>query len=160
MVNYIQHKNILFCQLVGIAQIKKLSWVYPIESQIDWIEKNVKPWDYHLLIDNAAYCHLTPIILYVDNELKIGYGIGSVCTIEPGKGYGEMLMNEVNSFLTHIQKPGLLFCHARVIPFYGKYEWKLVEKSKLMILINDDAFNTMIYGVKKYEMIKYEGRIF
>ena len=153
----IHHRDILFCQLVEIAQLKKLSWVYPIESQIEWIEKNVKPWDYHLLMDNA-YCHLTPLILSVDNETKLGYGVGSVCTREPGKGYGKELMNEVNKFIGFA--PGLLFCRSRVVPFYSLYGWKVVDKSKLMLMINDDLFNTMIYGIKDYELIKYEGRIF
>lgn len=154
----IQHKDILFCQLVEIAQLKKLSWDYPIYSQIEWIEKNVKPWDNHLLIGNVAYCHLTPVILHIDNQLKIGYGIGGVCTKESGKGYGAELMNEVSKYLSSI--PGLLFCNPRIIPFYEKYGWKVVDRSKLLLSINSDTFESMIYGINQYNLIKYEGREF
>ena len=158
MVTFVSHREVNYWQLIEIAKLKSLSWKYSIDSQIEWIEKNTNPWDIHLLIDNVAYCHLTPVILHIDNELKIGLGIGSVCTLEPGKGYGQRLMNEINQYLGN--KPGLLFCRERVVKFYEKYNWQVVDKSKLLMLINDDIFTTMIYNVKEYESIKYEGRLF
>jgi len=159
-IKIIKHENIQYSQLEDIFKIKSIFGNYTLESQVNWIENNIKVDDIHFLIyDNnklIAYTNLIEETLLINNEKINILGIGNVCVNEKGKNDGSLLMKNVNKFLLDNNKIGLLFCKKNLIPFYKKADWILIEPSYL------EEIYWMIFNhdLVKNENISYSGKLF
>jgi hypothetical protein len=166
MINIIKinHRDVSLEQLIEICQLKTFSWQYPIESQLEWIRKNISDQDIHVLLYEhnklEAYLNLISIVLEIDNRKVSGFGIGNVCSRNKGQGFGRKLMTDIGSFLSNKNRIGLLFCNSGLTSFYSKFNWTIVDKSRLLLQIDNENFETMIYGCEKYFLIKYMGNQF
>ena len=99
-IKLIVHKEITEDELNEVSRIKSAQWHYSYEEQLQWIKKNIKDTDIHVLLSldgrNIAYLNLIDIELFVEGVAVKGFGIGNVCAIQKGKGFGFVLMKEVN----------------------------------------------------------------
>lgn len=88
-IKIIKHENIQYSQLEDICKIKSIFGNYTLESQLNWIENNVKANDIHFLIyDNnklIAYTNLIEETLLINNKKINILGIGNVCVNEKEK---------------------------------------------------------------------------
>ena len=165
MLKCIKHKDLNETNLFEIVNIKSIAWPYPKEKQLEWINKNIKENDIHVLLKEnkkaIAYLNLINIELIINNQTYKGLGIGNVCTSEKGKGYGIRLMNELNNYLLNENKIGLLLCNKKLQSFYEKANWIKIDNRKLFIKNMNENDKVLIYNFN--ETIKaciFNGELF
>ena len=161
----IRHADLSPQEKDEIINIKSVAWPYPYEKQVEWIDKNLKDTDIHLLLieDNktVAYLNLIPNVLLLDNNVYHFLGVGNVCSIERGKGYGFELMKQTNQLISEENKIGLLFCKPSLVYFYNKIGWKVAEKSRLNLLIDNRHIETMFFNLNSlFNHLTFKGQAF
>ena len=150
--------------LEDICNIKSKRWHYTQDQCKSWIEENLEEDDYHLCIyiknNIIAYMNFVFIEAKVNDSIIPFVGIGNVCTAESGKGYGDLLMKEVNKIIVEKNWKGILFCKEALVPYYEKYNWGLVA---LNCITSEEIkkHNTMLYNLEKpIASFEYTGRMF
>ena len=160
----VNHKDILFRDILRAIAIKSFAWPYPVESQIKWIIENIKPEDKHVFLTDdgkdEAYMTLSPVEGYINGELVGFYGVGCVCAANPGQGYGKALIESVNDYLKNNQYRGLLFCKKNLIDFYSKFNWVLVQPDKVHFSSQHEGVFTMVYNCGRVNELRYDDRLF
>lgn len=156
----IVHYNIQDTELKDICKIKSAFGDFTQESQLRWIENNLRDNDIHFLVYRnqhlIGYANLVNEDLTINNKKLNILGIGNVCTREMGKSFGSILMKEVNLYLELNKKIGLLFCKEKLSDFYKKYDWKILKPDF------SDGVKWMIYNCDLVEIssINYKGKLF
>lgn len=150
--------------LEDICNIKSKRWNYTQDQCKAWIEENLEEDDYHLCIyiknNIIAYMNFVFIEAKVNDSIIPFVGIGNVCTAESGKGYGDLLMKEVNKIIEAKSWKGILFCKDALVPYYEKYNWELVD---INCITSEEIkkHNTMLYNLEKpIASFEYTGRMF
>jgi len=161
----IPHKDVNRQQIEEIIEIKSKAWPYSFNSQLEWINTNLKGADLHVLLllrgSIIAYLNLIEIEIKIDGISQKCYGLGNVCASEKGKGWGKEIMTQTNSFLKLKNKIGLLFCKKSLVNFYKLNNWELVEKNKLLLLFDNESIETMIFNSStEYNHLEYLGKQF
>ena len=160
----IKHNDILFRDLLRGIAVKNVAWPHPIESQLKWIINNICPEDCHVFLTEGgkdrAYMTLSPVEGEMNGIATAFYGVGCVCTSSKGEGYGGLLLKNINRYLLDNGFKGLLFCKRQLIPFYEKYDWKVVPHNKVVLPEEDPAVFTMVYNCPEIESLVYSGRLF
>lgn len=162
---FIRHEDISDSKLETIIRIKTAAWPYTYEAHYKWISNNLTSSDIHVLLFDGetaiAYLNLIDIIVEFDSAKMDGWGIGNVCAIEKGNGWGKEIMLHVNDFLIENNKIGLLFCKNQLIKFYAENNWKLCNSTQLSISnIGPNVF-TFIYNFpENFKYLKFEGKSF
>jgi len=146
---FCKHSQIAQQELEKIVDLKKRHWNYTSEEHLNWIERNIKAEDIHVLMfekdELVAYLNLINTEVIINNTVQPFIGIGNVCSSEKGKGYGSLLIKEVGQYLVHQNIAGILLCNDDLIDFYLKNGWKLLEK--LNVEADFSIFNTMIFNM-------------
>jgi hypothetical protein len=155
------HADIQENEMDKIIALKSIFWQYSYESQINWLKNNLQNNDLHMMIiDNEeliAYLNLVKIQLTINGANFHAIGIGNVCTVQTGKGYGSVLMAELNNYLLVNHLIGALFCHSELERFYAKFCWQKISiihkenRSNVMMIFN---FNPPIFDAN------YDGKLF
>ena len=165
-IEYILNKDVTLQKLQTIINIKTIAWPYPYDSQIKWIQQNLSPLDIHVILykENTpvAYLNLKNTYMKVNGSSSKVYGVGNVCAVKKHKGYGKVLMENVNSFIKTNCSIGLLFCKQPLLNFYSNLGWVLCkeenishshwEKNEIKVL----TFNIQNVNSK----IEYTGQLF
>lgn len=139
-------------QLSEISLLKATRWVkYSATEHRLWLMENSNLKDDHLLIYEkeilVAYAQLKRNIHIQNMETPIPLiGVGNVCTVESGKGYGWLLLNEINNFILGIESNGILFTTIEKAGFYRKGGWQIIE---LNIAKGNDSTIAMILSNEK-----------
>lgn len=160
MVKVIKHSNIDEGTLQEIVKIKQLSWDYSYESHLNWIRDNIQDDDLHFILyengELVAYMNIVNVDVMIDNASYQSMGIGNVCAASKGRGYGKEIMNELNRYLLEVDSIGILLCKTPLIPFYQKFNWKLVD----VFDMEKDTY-LLCFNVKfSYSAFTYNGRRF
>lgn len=164
-VVYIPHDQISEKQLDKIIKVKTAAWPYCYEDQIKWINSNIKNSDVHVLLQKEnialAYINLIEIKMTFDLNEFIGYGIGNVCALEKGKGWGKEILENVNTFLIENNKIGLLFCQFKLVKFYLENGWKLNSSDQVKLTTGGENISSLVFNAPKdFSNLKYEGILF
>ncbi|RYX87938.1 GNAT family N-acetyltransferase [bacterium] len=165
-VRIIKHQDLAEELLFSICNIKAIAWPYDLNSQKEWITKNLLNNDCHFLLYDErkliAYMNLVNIQITINYNKKQGLGIGNVCSLEKGKGYGAELIKAGNKYLHEVNVAGLLFCNKSLIDFYKKYGWNFVPKDKISFSnVSENTFETMLFNIPcPIESILYGDRLF
>lgn len=130
----IQHAEVTKVELDTIVKIKAVAWPYPYDEQLNWIDNNLDKDDFHVLLmlnseEPVAYLNLVNKKIQVNGNKFDTYGIGNVCSVESGKGFGTLLMKEVTNYILKKNRVGILFCKKKLVSFYTKFGW--IEKKIL-----------------------------
>lgn len=160
----IKHNDILFRDLLRGIAVKNIAWPHPIESQLKWIINNVHPEDFHVFLTeggkDSAYMTLSPVECEMNGNMTAFYGVGCVCSSSRGEGFGGLLLKKTNGYLLDNGFKGLLFCKKQLIPFYEKYDWKVVPHNKVIMPEENPAVFTMVYNCPVIESLLYSDRLF
>lgn len=164
-IKIISHSEITKELLDEIIMIKNAAWPYSHEDQKRWIKENLKKFDLHvLLLENGkhvAYLNLIKIEFEMDSVPFSGYGIGNVCSLVKGKGWGKNILKLVNQFLNSNKQIGILFCKEALVKFYLENDWILIEKENLAINQFHENIKCMIYGKSKnFKKLTFTGKLF
>ena len=146
----IEHSLLTEDDLRLIIKIKSKAWNYSFEQQRSWIMNHISDNDIHLILyrenDPVAYMNLVNVNAEINQASVLCWGIGNVCSIAPGRGYGKELMISGNKYIEESGKPGLLFCKENLVPFYSRYGWQILSKSTLDLNFDNATVNVMVYN--------------
>ena len=161
----IKHRDILFRDILRVIEIKSVAWPYPVESQLKWLIDNLDEDDEHVFLKDGAqdlaYLNLVKIQFTADGTEYAAYGLGNVCAVEKGKGYGRELMERVNKYIKSVGACGLLFCKTPLIPFYARFDWKEVKREACCAPSLADGVHVMTYlAPEEVQFFQYTGKLF
>jgi hypothetical protein len=160
VVKAIKNSNISQEELTDICKIKSAFGDYSFESQVKWINENIKSNDMHFLVyENnklIAYANLIEEFLEINQKEVSILGLGNVCTFEKGQGKGKLLMEKINEYLLANKKIGLLFCKPALVSFYSKNNWKSISPDF------SDKICWMKYNAEyiDFKNVSYIGKLF
>lgn len=162
----ISHSVISSVQLDQIIQIKSVAWPYPYIQQQEWVKNNLKDTDIHVMLMNelhqpVAYLNLITIELLFDSIPVSAYGVGNVCALERGHGWGKELILRTNEYLINQHKIGLLFCKEALVNFYKKNNWTLIPPETLTSNVGEGV-HTMLFDStgRQFNKLEYHGKLF
>jgi len=161
----IQHDLATPSEIDKIIRIKSIAWPYTYQQQKQWIDSNLKDSDIHVfLLQNeqpVAYLNLIDIQIFINEKEQKAFGIGNVCSVEKGKGYGVELIRCINSFLTDQNMVGLLFCKKQLVSFYKRSKWVILSKDLITVPFNNQEIVTMSYNISQpVQHLKYDNKLF
>lgn len=161
----IKHRDILFKDILRAVAIKSVAWPYPCESQLKWVIDNISDSDEHVFLKDGgvdkAYMNLVKTTFIANDTEYMAYGIGNVCSVEKGKGYGRELMLQVNKYLEQKLHAGFLFCKAQLVPFYTKFGWDEVMCDRCDVMSLPDDVHIMTYLLPEPTIsFQYKGKLF
>lgn len=166
MVNLeiIKHYDILFRDLLRAVAVKNVAWPHPMESQVKWIIDNMQSDDMHVFLkensEDKAYMTLTPVTAKVNGVETPFMGVGCVCAVERGAGFGKLLMESINRWFIDNNHKGLLFCKDELIYFYAKNGWSVIEPANVLFDTQHAGVYTMSYNCEDIKSIEYSDRFF
>lgn len=146
---FLKHSEIAKDKLDDIIFLKKIHWDYSIVEHLNWMEVNLKVNDMHVLVydefDLVAYLNLVESKVTIENKNYTFLGVGNVCTKVKSKGYGSILIKEVDKYIIDENKAGILLCKDSLIGFYLKNDWELLDKND--VEANFNLLNAMIFNM-------------
>lgn len=163
---YIFHKDITENELLEVIKIKSIAWPYSLENQLQWIKDNIEDDDIHVLLmdeknDVKAYLNMIAIVFKINGKINSGFGIGNVCALEKGKGWGKELIISVNSYLKDNGQIGILFCKQVLVKFYSENDWNLIENEKIILKKAFENIKCMISNKElNLKKLEYTGKLF
>lgn len=161
---FLLHSQLTEQDLERIISLKKKNWNYSTEEHKDWIYNNINKDDIHvLMLENevlVGYLNLIQTEVFLNNEIQRFLGVGNVCSFEKGLGYGRELLIGIQNYFFENNYKGILFCKDKLVGFYTKFGWKLIDGSK-NISKNHKNVNVMFHNVDTYiNCVEYDGRNF
>lgn len=161
----VKHADIRQPELDEIIGLKSIAWPYPYDRQLDWIRKNLRDDDLHLLLYKSeiaiGYLNLRSIDIAINTTVVRAFGVGNVCVKDRGKGYGKELMIQSNELIKKSGNVGLLFCKQHFVEFYQKVDWILIDRKKVNIRTDNRIVHTMIYNHYAFvNELEYAGNLF
>ena len=161
----IPHSEISSGQLDQIIQIKSMAWPYSFKEQNEWIQKNIKDSDIHIFLLNeqkqvVAYLNLIDIELSIDEQLYPAYGIGNVCALKKGEGWGKELILKTNEFLIEKKRIGLLFCKDPLSNFYNQNHWRIIAPDYFRRILKNGIHAFLYNGPVEFNKLAYNGPLF
>jgi len=159
------HISITQSVLNEIVTIKSVAWPFSYEDHLSWIRNNLKEKDSHVVLYQngipVAYLNLISIIFDLNKESFESFGVGNVCSLKYGNGWGAELMKQTNNYLIKNHKIGLLFCNKSLIEFYKNYGWILINKKILNLNFENNKIETMAFNVNfEFNKLSYLGNSF
>lgn len=163
-IKMINHQDITKQELNEIIAVKSTQWHHNYDQQLKWIDENIKETDIHVLLlsnnINVAYLNLIDIDLVVNDIPKKSLGVGNVCAIEKGKGYGFELMKEVNKIISDLNKIGILFCKVALLNYYSSLNWKELKQNQYRIDCGNSKVMVFNIDIGEKTIIDYDGILF
>ena len=144
--------------------IKSKQWLYSYREQLEWMAQNLKDTDMHVILrkdeKDVAYLNLIDLNIFVDNKIVSCWGIGNVCAVERGKGFGYEIMKEINKYINNSVRMGLLYCKPKLLNFYSNLNW--IELSRNNHIKVSEELKAMVLNLElsKNTILEYDGQIF
>ena len=142
-------KNLKEKQILSICRLKNSYWTWTIPKQLNWYKKTVKKTDINniLLINKklVGYTLLRKRKAIINNKSIFYYYFDTLIIHKKfrNRGLGKILMLFNNEVLNMLKSHSFLTCPKRLIPFYLKYNWKVLPKNNYKIINHKPAwFNT------------------
>ncbi len=156
-------KNLKKKQIVSICKLKNSFWPWTLKKQLEWFKKNTKKNDLNnMLIINdklVGYTLLRKRNAYLNKKLLIYYYFDAFVIHRKfrNKGLGKVLILFNNKIIDKQKKHSFLTCSIKNIPFYLKYNWKILPKNQFKIMDhkpywfkkNKKTLNGMTYSFDK-----------
>ena len=158
----IKTKDLKKEEILSICKLKNTYWPWTITKQFEWYKKTAKKTDINnmLLINNklVGYTLLRKRKAIKNNKSFIYYYLDSFILHKKfrNKGVGEILILFNNKILAKLKPHSFLTCLKKTIPFYLKYNWKILPKNRFKIMDHKPAWfksmssvNGMTYNLDK-----------
>lgn len=159
---FVEHNKLTRYLLNEIVKVKMAAWPISYNEHCKWIDSNLKSRDIHVLLYDGnkalAYINLIEIAINIDHFELNGFGVGNVCAIEKGKGWGKELILFVNKYLIDNNKVGLLFCKDKLVKFYKDNGWILASNEQIKHLKTSVGITSLVYNTPdNFIQLKYDG---
>lgn len=158
----IKHSEATLSDLQRAIAVKSVAWPYPMESQLAWMRDNLQPIDTHVFLQedgcDVAYLNIAMVHANINGVDTLCAGIGNVCSTR--NGGGKNLILRTNELITEYNIPGILFCRDKLVGFYSKYNWKVINPEQVTLTHLGDGINTMVLNINENCTIQYNDRNF
>lgn len=158
----IKHCEMSQNDLLRAISLKSVAWPYPKESQLAWMKDNLQPIDTHVFLQengcDVAYLNIAMVHVFINGADTLCAGIGNVCSTRMGGGRN--LIIRTNELITKNNIPGILFCRDKLVGFYSKYNWKVINPEQVTLTHLGDGINTMVLNINENSTIQYNDRNF
>ncbi len=148
-----------------ICVLKNTHWKHGLKSQIAWFTINTKKNDIHNIFyfksQVIGYTLLRNRTCKINTILK-KYLLFDTLILKKNfrkKNMSSLLMNFNNQLIRLSNKFSFLICDNKMINFYKKFNWKILEKKKFVMLTNTSNKKGMIFNQKnliKKNNLKYK----
>jgi len=124
----------------SLCKLKNTFWKFGISSNKKWFYKNVKANDLNLFLTKngslIGYTLLRKRTYKQNKKKKYFFYLDTIITSKKlrNKGFGQLLLAYNNFVIKKNSLIGFLLCSTKNIDFYRKMGWKLISKSKFIIL--------------------------
>jgi predicted acetyltransferase len=128
-----------------IALFKNQTWIYTLESQIQFLKDNFKTNDFHIFIqlnnEIVSYLSVLNIDVYLNGVISTIKGIGSICTspYHRKKGYANKLLEYTDEIVLK-KNPSILLCQDQLTNFYINLNWHVLKRDHYF---KEKKFNIM-----------------
>ena len=139
-------KNLKKKQISSICKLKNSFWPWTIKKQQEWFREKVKKTDINnMLILNKkliGYTLLRKRKSFINNKSLTYYYFDTFIIHSKfrNKGFGKILVLFNNKILKKLKKHSFLTCEKKTIPFYLKFDWKIIPKKKFKIMDHKPTF--------------------
>lgn len=150
--------------LIKIAKLKKHEWKYNINSQLNYLKRNLKMTDIHnlLFINNklVGYTALKKSFFYKNNDSnnrKFSCLIFDTFIIHKkfrGYNLGEILMYFNKNKIINLGLPAFLLSKEKHKKYYLKNNWSYLSKKVAIIMNKNHSFKIFSYNLINNNMIK------
>ena len=139
-----------------IINLKNTHWKYSFSEHYKFLKKNYKKKDFHnLLFINQKLIGYTAFrneYMLIKNK-KLKY-LHFDCLVILKKFREKKMSNILMCFNHYTIKdkflPSILFCEKKMVKYYQKYNWKIINKNKIKLNIqNKKDKKNMIFNLKK-----------
>lgn len=153
-------------QLSEVSLMKSIRWIkYSATEHRLWLMEKSNLMDDHLLIYEedilVAYAQFKTNITIQNIKMhKPFVGVGNVCSIRSGKGYGRLLLKEIKNFIMVNDVNGILFTTFDKTEYYIKGGWQIID---LNILQGTNETIAMIFSKERINLtndISYMDELF
>ena len=147
----ITYNNLSEKNIDDIINLKSQFWKYNNESQMEWIQNNMKMNDINIMIYNNE----KKLIGYLLIMIRNCYILDSVIIDEKyrGCGFGNIIMKYTMKLF--LKKNGFLLCEKNNISFYEKYGWKCKDEIVIKNKENNNNLQKMIFDNNNINIFKY-----
>ncbi len=127
-------------QISSICKLKNEFWPWTHRKQLEWYQKNVKKDDINnmLMVNDklAGFTLLRKRKFYINNKSLIFFYFDTfvVGTKFRNKGYGKALLLFNIKIIKKLKKHAFFTCTKKFVPFYSKYNWKLLPNENFKIM--------------------------
>lgn len=143
-------------QIKTICFLKNQFWNFGIKSQLNWFKKNIKKNDKHnlLYVDKklAGYTCLRIRTCFIKNKKKTKYILFDTLIIDKeyrGKKLSKILMKFNNKVIKKNGYFSILVCKKKLLNFYKKNKWKILNKKQVKFIDYTLNSNCMIFNSNK-----------
>ena len=149
-------------EIVQICKLKNSFWKFGLIYNLEWFRKNIKRNDIHnLIFTNHKLIGYTALRInsLFKNKIKIKYFYFDTLIIDKKyrlNKFASILMNFNNQIILKNKKISFLICKKRMIKFYKKFFWELLNKK--YFTIKDHKFSSygMFFNNKFKTKTKYD----
>ena len=141
-------------EIKQICLLKDKQWKFGIKSQLKYFKNNIKKFDLHSLFyiksKLVGYTLLRKRTSKIENLKKnIHYLLFDTLVIDKkyrGMKLSDLLMSFNNTIIKQSGFSSFLICEDKLINFYKKNNWKILNKKFFNIADHDFSSNAMIFN--------------
>ena len=160
----ITHSELKTVQIKSICQLKDMEWKFGIKSQLKWFKKNIKKNDIHNLFyiksKLIGYTLLRQRTCKINNSTKkVKYLLFDTIILDNSfrnKKLSTLLMDFNNTIIKQSNFFSFLICKKKMVNFYKKNQWKVLNKANIRIIDNKFSDKGMIFNINDYNSKKYQ----
>jgi predicted GNAT family N-acyltransferase len=155
-----KNSQLKFSDKIKISSLKDEVWRYGVKSQLTWIEKNIKPQDFHILmtLDKELIGYtLLRTRRFEKNKIIKKYFLLDTIIIKNNykkKKLSIKLMNFNNRFIRSKKILAFLVCDSNLVKFYKKFNWIKLKKNEFKFNNKKKNNNAFIYNYNKKKIEK------
>tara|TARA_Y100000768_G_C23976881_1_gene683525 strand:+ start:762 stop:1313 length:552 start_codon:yes stop_codon:yes gene_type:complete len=126
-------------EMTSICKLKNSHWKWTLNNQIRWFKKKVEPFDINnmLFFKNklVGYTLLRKRQAYQNKKYFYYYYFDSYLIHKNfyGQGLSNKLISFNNNIIKKLKKHSFLICSKKMIPYYKKFNWKILPKKYFKI---------------------------
>ena len=141
-------------QIFQICKLKNTHWKYGLNSNLEWFKKHVKSEDVHnLLYYKSKLIGYTLLRLRTLNTTKSKNKFFYFDTLIIDRKFKKLkisnyLMNFNNEIIFKNNKISFLICENKLVKYYEKFGWKLMQNKSFLIVGHDFNTNGMCLNIK------------
>ena len=140
-----------------IIKLKNSHWKFSFSSQLKWFrdKKNLLSTDYNFYLKKKkkiiSYVHLgkRKCLIGLKKSNYILFRTLIISKHERENNLSQLIMQNVQKFVKKKNLPCFLLCKKKLIPFYMRYEFILLNKKKFKIKGHKSNLYGMIFNLSK-----------